>query len=124
MSVSLDAARPLLLLFESRASRTVDGTAVGAGRFCPAICGVVEAFCERVEGRDCCCWCWERSALALRRASSMRRTCSGVMGVLVAGACGGVVGRSVPAMIDIVSMDQLITAAGRCVRMVLYVSKV
>lgn len=31
----------------------------------------------------------------------MRRTCSGVMGALFAGARGGVVGRSVPAMIVI-----------------------
>jgi hypothetical protein len=42
--------------------------------------------------------------LARRRDSSMRRTCSGVMGWFVAGAGarGGVVGRSVPAMVVVV----------------------
>jgi hypothetical protein len=32
----------------------------------------------------------------------MRRTCSGVMGWLVADVRGGVVGRSVPAMVNVV----------------------
>lgn len=107
MEVSLGAERPLLLFESPRASRTVDGTAVGAGRFWPAI-WAVWTFWERVEGRDdwACCWCWERSALALRRASSMRRTCSGVMAVLGAGARGGVVGRSLPAMVGGVLMVQ------------------
>jgi len=109
MSVSFEADRPLLL-FESRASLTVDGIAVGAGRFCPAVWGGVWAFCERVvRVEDCCCWCWDRSAFALRRASSMRRTCSGVIAVLVDGALGGVVGRSMPAMVvDFVLMDQAV----------------
>jgi hypothetical protein len=95
---------PAMLLLESpRASRIVDGTAVGAGRFWPAIW----AFWERVEGRDCwVCWCWERRALALRRASSMRRTCSGVIAVVGgAGPRGGVVGRSVPAIVGGVLVD-------------------
>ena len=92
-----------------RASRTVDGTTVGAGRFWPAIWGGAWPFWERVEGRDdCCCWfCW-RSALARRRASSMRRTCSGVMAVLGAGARGGVVGRSVPAIVGDVLKDEVV----------------
>lgn len=38
--------------------------------------------------------------MARSRASSMRRTCSGVMGGLFAGGRGGVVGRDVSAMID------------------------
>jgi hypothetical protein len=38
----------------------------------------------------------------------MRRTCSGVMAVVGAGARGGVVGRSVPVMIDIVLMGQAV----------------
>ena len=109
MEVSSDAERPLLLLLEApRASRIVEGTAVGAGRFWPAIWGGVWAFWERVEGRDDCwfCCCWVRRALARRRASSMRRTCSGVIAVVGAGARGGVVGRSVPDMIDGVWMGR------------------
>jgi hypothetical protein len=35
----------------------------------------------------------------------MRRTCSGVMAVLGAGARGGVVGRSVPVMVEVVLMN-------------------
>lgn len=39
----------------------------------------------------------------------MRRTCSGVIAVLVDGALGGVVGRSMPAMVvDFVLMDQAV----------------
>ena len=47
----------------------------------------------------CCC---DRSALARRRFSSMRRTCSGVMGDLAAvfgAGRGGVLGLSVSAML-------------------------
>jgi hypothetical protein len=95
MSVSWENERPLLLP-EIRASRLVDGTAVGAGRFWPAR-GAGYAVWERVDAG--CCWCWARRALARRRASSMRRTCSGVMGWLFAAARGGVVGRSVLAMV-------------------------
>jgi hypothetical protein len=38
----------------------------------------------------------------------MRRTCSGVMAVVGAGARGGVVGRSVPDMFGIVLMDMAV----------------
>jgi hypothetical protein len=41
----------------------------------------------------------------------MRRTCSGVIAVLVDGSLGGVVGRSMPAMaVDFVLMDQDVEA--------------
>lgn len=38
----------------------------------------------------------------------MRRTCSGVMAVLGAGARGGVVGRSVPAIVGDVLKDEVV----------------
>jgi len=53
----------------------------------------------------------------------MRRTCSGVIGALDAGARGGVVGRSVPAMIDGVLMDQTAELAISCKQMLLHVSQ-
>jgi hypothetical protein len=67
------------------------------GRFWPAVADGY-ALLEDCEVASCC---W-RSAFALRRLSSIRRTCSGVMGefVVAAGRRGGVVGRCASAILN------------------------